>query len=86
MKMFHYTGLVLLLIVAFTACSQKVNDPADVQALTIASAITTHLAEQSGYTMELGPEGQTTRLGVGLPALRERISSNYGRQCRTRAV
>lgn len=60
--------------------------PGDVRELAVASAVTTLLSGRAGYAREYGPEGTSTRLGVGLPDLRERVAGNYGRQCRFRTV
>lgn len=60
--------------------------PGDVRELAIASAITHLLLGRSGYAREYGPQGAGTKLGVGLPDLRERVAGNYGRQCRFRTV
>lgn len=61
--------------------------PADVNALTIASAIVTHLSEQAGYSSQGSGTGQThSGPAGGLDTLRERVVSNYGRQMRTRVV
>jgi hypothetical protein len=60
--------------------------PGDVRELTIASAVTSLLSGRAGYTREYGPQGSGTKLGIGLPDLRERVQGNYGRQCRTRVV
>jgi len=60
--------------------------PGDVAAFTLASAATTHLSELSGYAREVGPQGAMTQLGAGLPVLRKRIESTYGRQMRIRTV
>ena len=60
--------------------------PGDVRELAIASAVTSLLSGRSGYAREYGPQGSGTKLGVGLPDLRERVQANYGQQCRFRTV
>lgn len=72
-----------------TAISRHVV-PGDVNALTVASAIVTHLGEQAGYSRSGSGSGQggnkSNPPGAGLDDLRSRVAANYGRQMRTRAV
>lgn len=60
--------------------------PGDARELCIASAVTSLLSGRAGYAREYGPQGSGTKLGVGLPDLRERVQGNYGQQARFRTV
>lgn len=60
--------------------------PGDARELCIASAVTSLLSGRAGYAREYGPQGSGTKLGVGLPDLRERVRGNYGQQARFRTV
>ena len=60
--------------------------PGDVSALCIASAITVHLHESTAYAQDKGAEGAQAKIGEGISTLRDRVSSNYGRQSRMRVV
>jgi len=60
--------------------------PGDVVELAVASAVTSLLSGRAGYAREYGPQGSGTKLGVGLPDLRDRVAANYGQQCRFRTV
>ena len=48
--------------------------------------MTSLLSGRAGYAREYGPQGSGTKLGVGLPDLRERVQGNYGQQARFRTV
>lgn len=62
--------------------------PGDVESLAIASAIVTHLGEQAGYSKGGSGTGESkgNPPGAGLEDLRSRVTANYGRQMRIRAI